>query len=177
MRIRRIVIVVALAALAFVPAPARAQDTRKTGITMGFPESIGLIWESRTVALRPEITLSGASIDGGDGSSSTSWNIGIAVSALFYLHENDHLKTYVSPRVDFGHTHTSIDNAPGGNTSNNHWAAGGAGSFGAQYALGDHFAVYAEAGLQFSHTPTSSLSSTSANAWSTRTAIGGIFYP
>jgi hypothetical protein len=176
MRIRRSVVVLALITFALVPAGARAQDTRKTGVTMGFPESIGLIWESRTVALRPEVTLSGASIDGSSGSS-TSWNVGIAVSALFYLHEDDHLKTYVSPRLDYGHSHASLDNPSGGSTSTSHWAAGGAGSFGAQYALGNRFAVYAEAGLQFSHSPASGFSSSSANAWSTRTAIGGIYYP
>jgi len=176
MRIRRMAVVIALVAPVFVLAPARAQDTRKTGITMGFPESIGMIWESRTVALRPEITLSGASIDSGGSGSSTSWNIGIAVAALFYLHQDDHLKTYVSPRFDYGHSHTSTDGSSGVNTSNSHWGAGGAGSFGAQYALGDRFAVYAEAGLQFSHSPLAG-GNGSGNAWGTRTAIGGIFYP
>jgi len=169
----------ALALFLTAVVPAAAQDTRKFGITMGFPQSIGMIWQSSRVAVRPEVTFSGSSIDSGGGLDSSSWNVGVAVSVLFYLHQYDHLRTYLAPRIDYGRSGSTLNGTVTGTSNTTRWGAGGTGSFGAQYALGDRFSIFGEAGFTFSHStlPTTLSSVGSGNAWGTRSAVGVVFYP
>jgi hypothetical protein len=162
-----------------------AQDQSKVGLTMGFPAQIGVIFHvSDKVAIRPEVNFTGNSADVG-GTSTSSWVFGLGVSALCYVSQHDHLRTYIAPRLDYSHGSTST--SPNSqitlnDTSRNTW--GGAGSFGAQYALSDRFSVFGEAGFGVSHasTPlTATLSTTTlkvnTTAWGTRGAVGVIFYP
>lgn len=81
---------------------AGAQDAGKTGVTMGYPASIGFIWHaSDKVAIRPELSISGGSSESSPSSfaaENDTWSLGTGVSVLFYLDSYDHLKTYFSPR-------------------------------------------------------------------------------
>ena len=57
-----------------LPPQGAAQDAGKVGLTMGYPSSVGVIWNvAGRVALRPEITLSRMS-----GDSSTNDLLGAA---------------------------------------------------------------------------------------------------
>jgi hypothetical protein len=130
-----------------VSAAASGQDVGQKGITMGYPESIGLLWHvTDKVAVRPEFSFSHASTDTNlpfvdDNISSTT--VGVGVSALCYLSNADGLRTYVAPRWMYGHT------GPGAGTTSHVNSIGGA--FGAQYALGKRFSVFGETGLTYSH--------------------------
>jgi hypothetical protein len=195
MRIRRSLGLCSLL-VALVSALAAAQDTRKVGITMGYPASFGVLWHaSDKVAIRPELGFSGSSNQTtaspvsptsgtieieGDGSS-----IGTGVSVLFYIGKYDRLRTYVTPRFTYSHSSSTTTSSgtsglppiSGTQTTN---STGGSGSFGAQYAIGDRFSVYGELGFSFGHSSsTSSLSSSkgSGNSWGLRSGVGVVFYP
>jgi hypothetical protein len=175
-------LVLALAVCSAVPA--NAQDTSKIGITMGAPQSIGVLWQSKKFALRPEVTFSGSSTSVSSNVStgnSSGWNVGLGVSALFYLHQYDRLRTYIAPRFDYSHSSATVTTSTGGSLPDtSRWSAGGAGSFGAQYAIADKFGVFGEAGFTFSHTTLPSIITAAEghiNAWGTRAEVGVIFYP
>ena len=181
----RTAVAAAILALACA-ATAQAQPTEpKVGVTMGYPTSVGALWNvSERVALRPELSLIHTSDDGtsslaglfgSSGSSSSDlWTVGVGVSGLFYISKAESLRTYVSPR--FAYTRTSISGTNtsttaalppiviGGSTTTSTTSGASAiyfvsGSFGAQYSLGSRFAVFGELGLSFSDTETSTTSS------------------
>lgn len=174
---------------------ATAQDKGKTGITMGYPASIGIIWHaSDKVAIRPEFSISGSNTksEPAQSFSSTSdgWAYGLGASALLYLHTYDHLRTYFSPRFTYSHGMTTGESSGLSGTTTittvstktTTTSSGAVGSFGAQYALGDKFAVFGEVGFGFSHSSTTASSSAlsqklTGNSWGTRTGVGVIFYP
>jgi hypothetical protein len=153
-----------------------AQDTPRVGISMGYPASIGVIWQvTDDVALRPEISfqkrsgqstttrvaltfVGGVPSGGTTITTSTSttdfWQAGVGLSALVYLSKHDALRTYVSPR--WAYMRNSSDAPSGlsdlinyGSTGSGHLVAG---SFGAQYALGRKFSAFGEVGLEFTRT-------------------------
>jgi hypothetical protein len=184
MRIRRILFVAA-GLLFLTGGAASAQGAGKTGVTMGYPASIGIVWHiSDKVAIRPELSISGGSAEASSSSFASendSWSLGTGVSVLFYLHTYDHLKTYFTPRFTYNRitnksTSSGITSTTSENTSSN---TGGAGSFGAQYSLSDKFSVFGEVGFGVSRakltgsTPTKS----TGTSWGTRTGVGVIFYP
>ena len=180
-------LVLAGALLALTGRAASAQDARKTGVTMGYPASIGIIWHaSGKVAIRPELTLTGGSSSGTSSTSATfdgsNWAVGTGLGVLLYLHTDDHLKTYFSPRVTYARTSVTNSNNTGANsttaklTSANYGATG---SFGAQYELSDKFSLFGEVGAGVNHTTGSSdglLGKTTTNTWGTRSGVGVIFY-
>jgi hypothetical protein len=164
-----------------VPAVAWGQEVGQKGITMGYPESIGLLWHvTDNVAVRPEFRFAHSTTDtnvpfAGENTSSTSFGVG--VTALFYLKRYDSLRTYVAP----GWTHSHTD--PGaGTTANSDTIAG---MFGAQYAVGKRFSIFGETGVAFSHSTSKSdiagppivdTFSAHGNSVATRTGAGVIFY-
>jgi hypothetical protein len=164
-----------------VPGVASGQDVGQKGITMGYPESIGLLWHvAEKVAVRPEFRFAHSTTDtnlpiADENVSSTSFGVGI--TALFYLKRYDSLRTYVAP--GWAHSHTD----PGaGTTANSDTIAG---MFGAQYSVGKRFSIFGETGLAFSHSTTKSdiaappiISTFSAhgNSIGTRTGAGVILY-
>jgi hypothetical protein len=144
---------------------ASAQDQPKIGLTMGYPSAIGVLWQvADRVALRPELTAtksssesaSADSIVGSSGSTPTNnWQLGVGVSALFYVSRSDALRTYVTPRFAYAKTSTSTNLASTSTSS----ALDGrsyttAGSFGGQYALGRHFGVFGELGVSYTSATT-----------------------
>ncbi len=165
---------------------AGAQDAGKTGLTMGYPASIGIIWHpSDKVAIRPELSISGCSAESSNSAFSSendNWAVGTGVSVLFYLHSYDHVKTYFSPRITYNRntqesTSSGVTTATVKSTATN---TGGAGSFGAQYGLSDKFSVFGEVGFGFNHSTASGsnnlLSTSTGNSWGTRTGVGVILY-
>jgi hypothetical protein len=175
----------ACGSIALIPGVAFGQEQGNTGITMGYPESFGVVVHvTDRFALRPEVTLSRASSEveqalGDRGSR--SWSVGVGLSGLFYVAEWDRVRAYVSPRYTYTRLESSIDLAPtfsGTSTSktDSHlfvW------SFGAQYWPHDHFSVFGEIGLGFSvQNSRSSLTSATGEGHTlgTRTGAGIIFY-
>jgi hypothetical protein len=146
---------------------ARAQDTPRVGITMGYPSAVGVIWQvADRVALRPDFTWAKVSTDSsasdpiilgsnGNTSSSDSWQTGFGLSALFFLSGTDALRTYVSPR--FSYTQSNVSTNVGGSplaSGSDIWSYVTSGSFGAQYTVARHFGVFGEVGLSYSSATT-----------------------
>jgi hypothetical protein len=163
--------------------PARAQDTHKAGVVIGFPSAIGVLWHATPkVAIRPEFSVSGSSNDLTGTTTNThvtNWALGFGLSALFYVHTDDRLRTYIVPRFAYAHSASSASGSstvgvPLSASSNTY---GGSGSFGAQYGLGDRFALFGEVGLEISHRAASTVTSTSNLGWATRGGVGVVFYP
>jgi len=165
-------------------APALAQEAGQVGLTMGYPSSVGLVWQaSRVVAIRPEISLSRASVaSSGSGftltSSGTSWSVGTAVSALFFVGRWDNLGVYVSPRFSYGKAKSTVDQS---DTTTSGSSVSATGSFGGQYAVSHRFGVFGEVGGGYTsqtsnYDSSGSHSQADQHSWSTRTAVGVIFY-
>ena len=185
MRIRRLLSLAAGLVLAG-SGTAGAQGAGKTGVTMGYPASIGIVWHATNkVAIRPDLSLSGGSaeISGSSFENDTdALSLGTGVSVLFYLRTYEHLKTYFSPRFTYSRTRTTSTSSGFTTASSTatSTSTGGAGSFGAQYALGDKFSVFGEVGFGVSHqkgTTSTSSNKATGNSWGTRTGVGVIFYP
>jgi opacity protein-like surface antigen len=201
MRARTLELIVAFT-ITFLPGIASAQDTPKIGLSMGYPAAIGVIWHvTDRLALRPEISVTksatefiGSSLTFSSGGVLTNtttsttldtWQVGVGLSALFYLSKHDALRTYLSPRYAYTRQSSSpsSSNTPTsvvtGSNGHGNFVSG---AFGAEYALGDRFSVFGEIGLGYSRTvssPTSSLvgigGSTASNL-STRSGAGVILY-
>src|SRR5258706_990668 len=200
---RRIGLLAAIA-LGMLASAASAQDDPRIGITMGYPASVGIIWQANDrVALRPEITAQKSSAEfttttsfpvGGAittttaTSNSDTWQVGVGVSAIFYPTTHDALRTYVSPRWSYIRTSSSNSSSslppPGqttGSVGNGQFVSG---SFGAQYALGKRFGLFGEVGLGYSHSDNAPLTAgagvviaqTTTRTLATRSGAGVILY-
>ena len=162
--------------------PSHGQDASGVGISMGYPGAIGIhIPVSPAVTIRPELSFGGTSLTDTTVETS-SWTLGLNISALFYVHHDDRLRTYIAPRLEFGYS--SIDTSsttialPGLDGDRHTW--GGSGSFGAHYSLSERFGVFGEVGSGFSTSTlptTSGTPSPTAKSWGTRSAVGIVFYP
>src|SRR5262245_10452498 len=141
---------------------ARAQDTPRLGITMGYPAAFGVIWNvNDRLALRPEVTISKSSAESSGSDilgpapvlTSDATQLGAGLSALIYFGTWDAVRAYVSPRFTYSRSSTSMN--PGStvlpsvttDTTGNAYAT--TGSFGAQGSLGRHFGVFGEIGAGF----------------------------
>ena len=189
MRIARVLLITS-AIIASLPAAAAAQPTRKVGLTIAFPESVGLLWHvNDRFALRPDFSFSFTSteIDDDDTGvdldlSSDSHQITYGVSALIYVAQWDALRAYVTPRVAFvnGHAETTVVASREVDLSGYEFS----GSFGAQYGLGDRFAVFGELGLDYSSVTSEveggiggvSLPDTKTSRGGLRSGVGLVFY-
>ena len=167
-----------LATLVFFPSVAAAQERGDVGVFMGYP-NLGLIWQvSDKVALRPEVSFDYASTEVDSAFTGTgkakSWNFGVGATALFYLSDEDKLRTYIAPqftysRSEFGRVDTD---GPEGN------AYGLAGLFGAEYSPTSRFAMFGELGVGYGHQSTKSVLSSDQTSSSvgTRAGVGVILY-
>jgi hypothetical protein len=188
-------------AVTVVGAPsAAAQDRGQAGIVMGYPPSIGIIWHvTDGVAIRPEVSFTrttgdtttvltvstfpaGTVTTTSQMSTNTSWQIGVGVSALFYVGRWDALRTYLAPRVAYskGGFSSTVSNAPVGSFDGTTSSYSAAGSFGAQYSLAERFGVFGDVGLGYTRGRTGSgavaSSKSTSNTVSTRSAVGVILY-
>jgi hypothetical protein len=184
MRVRGLVVAF-FALVSCTTTNAVAQEKGQTGLTMGYPATIGLIWHvSDTMALRPEFSFSRASNELSSStppaaSSSTGTGEGVALSGLFYLRKWESVGAYFSPRYAYSHSSTSSQSVSGSNSTNTSSTHSVTGSIGVQYSVNRRFGVFGEAG--FGYTRQNSHSSLAVydnkgNAWATRTAIGAILY-
>ena len=164
-----------------------AQDKGDTGITMGYPVSVGFVFHiSDRFAIRPELDLSVATgesdVLSSNGSSSDSSRVGVGFSALFYLRPPDKLRPYVAPRYVFAHTSSSSD-SPVSESESTLTSHAFGGFFGVQYSLHDRFSVFGEVGVIHTFGSTkfelgsgiATLRSES-RVTSARTGVGVIFY-
>jgi hypothetical protein len=176
MRVERVLWVL-IAGCVAVPGVAAAQETGQAGITMGYPESIGVIWHvTDTVAVRPEFAFAHTTSDSDLPFADTTFSStsgGIGVSGLFYFHRADNLRPYFAPRWSYTHADPSQSASANTNTIS--------GLFGAQYAVGKRFSVFGETGLSYSRTTAKGDADLATitlhgNAFGTRTGAGVIFY-
>jgi outer membrane protein with beta-barrel domain len=180
MRIRRIHVIAALVLVA--PVAGYAQEKGNVGMTMGYPAAVGALWHvSDDVALRPEISISRSSIDTSSGvGDSSSWSLGLGISALFYVTRADNLRTYVSPRYSYSRSSATATAAATPVTSELTTSTSTVSvSFGAQYALSPRFSAFGEVGFGYGRGGLrSSLAGTRTTSqnWSTRTGAGVILY-
>jgi hypothetical protein len=163
---------------------AGAQDKGKAGVSIGYPGGIGILWHATdSVAVRPEFSFNRNSTDGTTGG--TGWGIGTGLSVLFYLKKYDNVRTYISPRVNYTRSSSTLQvtSPPAGipELKSTSTATGGAGVFGAQYSASSRFSVFGELGLAFSHRRSESSLSTqppsTGNAFGTTAGVGVVFYP
>jgi hypothetical protein len=200
----------AMLVVASLARPVLAQDDPRIGIAMGYPASVGLIWHvADGVALRPEISFTRSSAEttittslpvitvGGvptinpattvTVNTTDQWEVGVGVSALFYVTRHDALRTYLSPRYAYtrrsstNQASTLLPSTAFGSDSSGHFVSG---SFGAQYALGRRFSVFGEVGLGYSRSESKppALSSgiitgaATSHTLSTRSGAGVVLY-
>jgi hypothetical protein len=164
-----------------LPSISAAQEPGKVGVTMGFPESVGLIWHaSEKLAVRPEFSFQTTSSGDTDTVEVNGHSFATGIGVLYYLRKYDRLSTYVSPRYSFGRTSTTIDSVFSGerdSVSHTHLFSG---SFGAQFWMSDRFSAFGEAGLDYRHSSAQSGdifdNESTSEGFGTRSAVGIAFY-
>lgn len=177
---KRVILSVAvIAALLAVSTPAFAQQTRKAAVIASSGSSIGLLLHTgESISIRPEFFFSKNSNEIHTGSSAATvfdtWQLGGAVSGLFYMGKPAAFRTYLSPRFAVSH---SDSNSTGANS----YAVSG--SFGAQQTIGDRFHVFGEFGVNYGWQSSESASSLSlttttskSHSFGTRAVVGAGFY-
>jgi len=192
---RALIVLVMLLAMAGV---AHAQEKGQVGLVIGYPASAGIIWHlSERMAFRPDVTLTRSTNDQTNfiavpglsttTSSGESWQVTAGLSALFYVHRRDALRTYISPRFAYTRstsTSTSSSPLPTGSTMTSESVFAQyafVGSFGVQYALGRSFSIFGEIGAAYTDIESStSLASTrlegTNRVLSTRSGVGVVLY-
>jgi hypothetical protein len=190
-----------LAAVLTSTGVAHAQEQGQIGITMGYPESIGVIYHvTDAVALRPEFLFRRTTLDGALDENATT-SVGIGVSGLIYLSKRDALHTYVAPRFNYTRVSSEIETTfpsvpldlinllpsigltiPPISIETTTTAKTVSGAFGAQYRLHDRFAIFGEVGLAYGWTDRSplferlDLDRSGPRTIGTSTAVGVIIY-
>jgi hypothetical protein len=166
-----------VSALFVMPAAVSAQEKGRTGVTMGYPESVGVLWHvSDKMALRPEFSFAHTSTDSNlpFATDTSSTAVGVGLSALFYLSDRDNLRPYVAPRWSYAHSEPgALGSSLDANTIE--------GLVGAQYAVGKRFSVFGETGLSYVHSTGKADVGAAAitshgNTIATHTAAGVILY-
>ena len=181
---KRLLPTVLFSVILIPPAAAHAQERGQTGIVVGYPTNIALIWHaSDRLAIRPEVAFSHSSSETessffGTVSFTDSWNVTVGASALWYMAKTDNVRTYFSPRLTYSRNRSDSSFSTSDPVSTNVSLAG---SFGAEYSPVRKFSVFGEVGYGFNHgwskfTTPISTSEGSAWNWAPRTAVGAIFY-
>jgi len=172
--LRRMTLMLILAVSLLNSRAASAQEKGQTGLTMGYPASVGLVWQpSGSFALRPEFAFATTSNDDSFLTSQRhTTSLGVGLSGLFYVGRWESLSTYVSPRFVYSRFSSGPDV---GSESNTYSLTG---SFGTQYAMNRRFGVFGEVGFGYSHgnQEFSGRSTLTTDSWSTRTGIGVLVY-
>lgn len=170
---------IVILAMCLLPSQVAAQEAGKIGVTMGFPESVGLIWHAtEKMAVRPEFSFTTNSTDA-DFAESSNTTFSTGLSALFYLDRQDRFATYVSPRYAFRRSASEVEGRRGEeqeSSSRTHLVSG---SFGAQYWLGERFSLFGELGLAYlwgSAGDDDEDDEPTARSFDTRSAVGIVFY-
>ena len=106
----RLYTTVAALLLTFALAPPVAAQETPFGITLGYPLSIGALWQVRErVALRPEFTVGYSNEQDPDISlTARGWRFGIATSALLTLYRDKPRHLYAVPYYEFRRRNVTI---------------------------------------------------------------------
>ncbi len=162
-----------------LPSSAAAQDDRRVGVVIAAPLHVGLLLPvTERVAVRPAMSWgwSSTALDGSDPPinveyviDTRSGRVNVGASLLFFLGEDNGLRTYVAPgyaisrssitsesRLSLPVVGESIVNRTSTQTSHE-----GRVVFGAEHAVGTRFRVFGEFGLAVS---TMSLPATSSSS-------------
>jgi hypothetical protein len=148
-------------------SPVAAQD-KPFGITVGYPVSVGMLWQvHERLAVRPVFTF-GYSNEGNDDSASTatSWRFGIATSAVVSIVRDGPRHLYAGPYYEFQRRNTTLSqaisygdpddvfatvnftNIEAKPRSNEHSIGG---LVGFEIRLQDRYGVFAEGGAAYRH--------------------------
>ena len=170
---------IAIFCLCLVPGLASAQEAGKTGVTMGFPASVGLIWHaSEKVAIRPEFSFTHSSTEAPGGETSSD-SYGLGVTMLFYTKKWDNAAAYIAPRFLWAHgsAESRADTGDLGSesTADSYQYSG---SFGGQGWFGSRFSVFGEVGIayQTGTAETSTSVDLKNKSWSIRSGVGAVLY-
>jgi hypothetical protein len=186
-------ILASLTALTILAAgDVAAQERGQIGVTMGYPAALGVIWHvAERLAIRPEVSFAFSSgevttalsspLPGGSVVVTTSDTsvVSPGLSALYYLHNLDQLKTYLSPRFVYSRTRTDTQVSEGlfGGSDLTGSTYTYSGSFGAHFSPHHRFAVFGEIGVAFLDTHnTSTISVTDSHQIVSRGGVGIVFY-
>jgi hypothetical protein len=187
---------------------ASAQPARTIGVTMAYPASVGVLWQvSERFAVRPDVSVAWTSTDSSSTvstgpvpplvfeTSSDGYTVGFGASALWTVARWDALRAYVTPRVGYRRSSSTVTTTTTGlppgvivgispvterTTKTTGYEVGG--SFGAQYSLSERLALFGEVGFNYSSLESpvdlSALQSTTIEARSvgTRSGVGVIFF-
>jgi hypothetical protein len=158
-------------AFALLSTSVRAQEASRVGITIAYPEAVGLFWHvSDGFALRPDF-----SFKTGANESITVLTTTVGVSAIVYVGKWDALRAYISPRFAFQRDSSSSRPEPSGAPPTTTYI--GVGSFGVQYSLHPRCAVFGETGVSYTHSSTTFEDVTAGvHTLGTRSGMGLIFY-
>jgi hypothetical protein len=170
-----------LAGMVLGATSASAQDKGRIGMAMGYPGSIAAIWHlTEAIAIRPEVDLWSESREYPYQTTTRTTNAleaTVGVSGMFFFATHDDLRTYVSPRVGYTRTTSTIRSSdasvPDVDLTGSEYSAGV--SVGAQYAIGRRFSAYGELGFVYEHYRVEGGGSTGYFI-STRPSVGVIVY-
>jgi opacity protein-like surface antigen len=173
------IIWLALAVSVAAPCRLAAQEHGQIGVTMGYPAAVGVLWQvTDRVAVRPDVSFSGASADTGADSllgplATSNRTLGVGIAALMTVKRWDALRAYVAPRFQYTRSHTesesvsesfsfsTIPNLSVGlspitpisiirHSETTTTTTSGSGAFGVSYAPHKRFSVYGEVGVGYS---------------------------
>jgi hypothetical protein len=158
-------------AFLIVASVAQAQDAGRVGLTVAYPEAVGIVWHvTDRVAVRPEFGFK----NGSNESLSVS-TVVVGVSGLFYVRKWDALSAYVSPRV--GLERDSATNQDGSSPAPPTTTYVFDGSFGFQYSFQKQCAFFGETGVAYTRSSTTFDERTaSLHTTGTRAGDGHILY-
>ena len=177
-----------LAILLCVSRPALAQEAGQTGLTIGFPGAIGMIFHvSEGVAVRPDFTFSRSSSDNGcQAAQQHGVELRRRRQRTFLHRDGARPRWYLlqsSFRLLAFQQRQRRDSATVASTSHSNTYQY-SGSFGLQYMPVRRFGVYGEAGVQYSRSdsvftagsPSTSSGKSTGSSVGTRAGIGLVWY-
>ena len=138
------------------------------GITVGYPGSVGMLWQiQERVALRPVFTFGYSNEGSGDAAATaTSWRFGIATSAVVSIVRDGPRHLYAAPYYEFQRRNTTLAQTVTYGDPNNFFATANqinveakprsnehsiGGLIGFEIRLQDRYGVFAEAGAAYRH--------------------------
>jgi len=132
---RRIVCALACSTLVFAAGSASAQEKGKVGLTMGYPQSVGIVWHvTDRIALRPEVSIShswsetterrvviipGPGVPGfplpgspTETVSTSAWSLTTGLTGLIYLWKDNNVSAYLAPAVTYSRASIKSETSP-----------------------------------------------------------------
>ncbi|MEZ5418843.1 MAG: hypothetical protein R2708_16095 [Vicinamibacterales bacterium] len=179
--------------------PSSAQPERRVGVTMGYPNGVGVLWHvTSRVALRPEINVTRSTVETttettvpafpgttstfATTSSQSETTLVAGLGLLVTLHDADRLRLYLVPRAAwFGSSRSNGGEDALGSVSSDNDGVQASGSFGAQYGVSGRVAVFGELGVHYARQTVSSTYASASirsrvSSTGLRSAVGLVLY-